>query len=215
MQERKGAIYVDTMISPSMASALAQSLQMPGVSGMENNTILFEYGVHDPSDVLDGVLAGLSLAGVPRMNRLVLRHGDNFFGARKTIHVWLTWHDARNANLMVLLAYILLGHRDWHGAGISIFAAYPRMEVKGRAEELHDMITDGRLLISEKNVVVIATDEATDFQRLVEARSSSADLVLMGFTDGRLTQKGRALFERTPSLRDVLFVSAEERIFID
>ena len=28
------------------------------------------------------------------MNRLVLRHGDNFFGARKTIHVWLTWHDA-------------------------------------------------------------------------------------------------------------------------
>jgi len=215
MKERKGAIYVDTMISPSMASALAQSLQMPGVSGMENNTILFEYGAHDAPEVLDGVVDGLSLAGVPRMNRLVLRHGDNFFGARKSIHVWLTWHDARNANLMVLLAYILLGHRDWHGAEISIFAAYPRLEVQGRSEELRQMISDGRLLISEKNVGVIPTDEATDFQRLVEARSASADLVLMGFTDRRLSEKGRALFERVPTLRDVLFVSAEETIFID
>ncbi len=215
MEERKGAIFVDTMISPSMASALAQSLQMPGVSGMENNTILFEVGGHDPPEVLDEVIDGLLLAGVPRMNRLVLRHGDNFFGARKSIHVWLTWHDARNANLMVLLAYILLGHRDWHGAEISIFAAYPRMEVKQRSEELRDMIEDGRLLITEKNVMVIPTDEATDYQRLVEARSASADLVLMGFTDRRLRAKGRALFERVPTLRDVLFVSAEETIFID
>src|SRR5690606_36732534 len=130
MENRKGAIYVDTMISPSMASALAQSLQMPGVSGMENNTILFEWGVHDPPAVLDEVLAGLELAGVPRMNRLVLRHGDNFFGSRRTIHLWLTWHDSRNANLMILLAYILLGHPDWHGAEITIFAVYPRREVE-------------------------------------------------------------------------------------
>ena len=215
MRERKGAIYVDTMISPSMASALAQSLQMPGVSGMENNTILFEFGVHDPADVLDEVVDGIGMAGAPRMNRLVLRHGDNFFGARKNIHVWLTWHDARNANLMILLAYILLGHKDWHGAEIRIYAAYPRSEVEERARDLHAMITGGRLLISEKNVQVIATDDDIDFQRLVEARSGTADLVLTGFTTPRVDQKGRALFERFAGLRDVLFVSAEETIFID
>lgn len=215
MEERKGAIFVDTMISPSMASALAQSLQMPGISGMENNTILFEYGVHDGDEVLDEIMAGLSMAGVPRMNRLVLRHGDNFFGANKTIHLWLTWHDHRNANLMVLLAYILLGHKDWAGAEVSIFAAYPRSQVKERTEELHAMIEEGRLLISEKNVLVIPTDDGIDFQRLVQARSDTADLVLMGFTDERLDRKGRDLFHRFPTLRDVLFVSAKEQIFID
>jgi amino acid transporter len=47
VQERRGAIYVDTMISPSIQSALAQCLQMPGGSGMANNTSLFEYGLHD------------------------------------------------------------------------------------------------------------------------------------------------------------------------
>jgi len=215
MAERKGAIYVDTMISPSMASALAQSLQMPGVSGMENNTILFEFGSHDSPAVLDEVREGCAMAGVPEMNRLVLRHGDNFFGARKAIHIWLTWHDHRNANLMILLAYILLGHKDWKGAEISIFAAYPRHEAKERTEELHQMITEGRLLISQKNVLVIATDDSIDFQSLVAARSSTADLVVMGFTDARLAQKGPQLFTRFPSLRDILFVSATETIFID
>ncbi len=215
MEERRGGIFMATMISPSMASALAQSLQMPGVSGMDNNTVLFEFGVHDPPAVLKEVAAGLAMAGATPMNRLVLRHGDNFFGARQSIHVWLTWHDARNANLMILLTYILLGHRDWRGAEVSIFAAYPRKEVHERADELHEMITEGRLLISEKNVRVIPTDDGIDFQRLVEARSDAADLVLLGFTTPRLEQKGAELFQRFGALRDVLFVSAEEEIDIE
>ncbi|MGD8870550.1 MAG: amino acid permease [Gemmatimonadota bacterium] len=214
VQERKGAIYVDTMISPSIQSALAQSLQMPGVSGMENNTILFEFGTHDGPEVLEEVLSGLQMSGATYMNRLVLRHGDNFFGSRKSIHVWLTWHDARNANLMILLTYILLGHKDWRGAEVSIFAAYPRREVHERSEELHDMITEGRLLISEKNIRVIATDDDIDFERLVEARSNSADLVLLGFTSRRVEHRGKELFQRFATLRDTLFVSAEEDIDI-
>ena len=214
VEKRKGAIYVDTMISPSMASALAQSLQMPGVSGMANNTILFEFGVHDPESVLTEVVEGLGMAAVPEMNRLVLRHGDNFFGVRRRIHVWLTWHDALNANLMILLSYILLGHHDWDRAEISLFAAYPRQNVTDRSHELYRMINEGRLLISEKNVTVIPTDDAIDFQRLVEARSNAADLVIMGFTPERLTHKGPDLLRRFPEIRDILFVNAEERILI-
>ena len=214
MRERKGAIYMDAMISPSMTSALAQSLQMPGVSGMANNTLLMEFGRHDDQAVLDEVADGMLMAGVPRMNRLVLRHGENFFGTRKSIHVWLTWHDARNANLMILLSYILLGHRDWQGAEVKLFAAYPRPEIRERADEIHEMISEGRLLISEKNVVIIPTDDSIDFERLVQARSSDADLVMVGFTDVRLRQDRGEAFMRFPELRDILFVSAEETIFI-
>jgi hypothetical protein len=215
MTERKGAIYMDAVISPSMPSALAQGLQMPGVSGMENNTLLMEVGRHDAPDVLEEVVSGMLIAGVPRMNRLVLRHGENFFGTRKSIHVWLTWHDARNANLMILLSYILLGHRDWQGAEVRLFAAYPRNEVKKRALEIYGMISEGRLLISEKNVLVIPTNDDIDFERLVEVPSASADLVLVGFTDVRLKQKQEDLFRRFPNLRDVLFVSAKEAIFLE
>ena len=215
MRQRKGAIYMDAVISPSMTSALGQGLQMPGISGMENNALLLEFGRHDPPSVLEEVVDGMLMAGAPHMDRLVLRHGDNFFGTRKSIHVWLTWHDARNANLMILLSYILLGHRDWQGAEVSLFAAYPRSEVKERSEGIHEMISEGRLLISEKNVLVIPTDDSIDFERLVEARSAQADLVMVGFADHRLRQRRGDVFLRFPELRDVLFVSAEETIFID
>ena len=116
---------------------------------------------------------------------------------------------------MILLTYILLAHREWRGAEVSIFAAYPRSEVSERSEDLHDRITEGRLLISEKNVLVIATDDGIDFERLVEARSNSADLVLLGFTNRRLEHRGADVFQRFPSLRDTLFVSAEEDIDIE
>ena len=215
MHQRKGAIYMDAVISPSMTSALGQGLQMPGISGMENNALLLEFGRYDPPEVLDEVVDGMLMAGVPHMDRLVLRHGDNFFGTRKSIHVWLTWHDARNANLMILLSYILLGHKDWQGAEVSLFAAYPRGEVKERRAEIQQMISEGRLLISEKNVLVIPTDDSIDFERLVEARSSEADLVMVGFSGHRLRQRRGDIFLRFPELRDVLFVSAQETIFID
>lgn len=227
-RDRKGAIYVDTMISPSPASALAQSFQMPGVSGVENNTVVFELGSHDPPEALDGILTGLALAGVPRMNRLVLRHGESFFGHRKTIHVWLTPDDARNANLMVLLAYILLGHRDWRRAEVDIFAVQSGGGGSAWAEELHAMIAEGRLLLSEKNLTVIPGEGDASLERLVEARSAVADLVLLGFADADIDSgqtaadaaagaehPGRKAFTRYSALQDVLFVSAAETIRIE
>jgi hypothetical protein len=215
IEETDSAVYVDTIISPSMASALAQSLQVPGVSGMENNTILFEFSVHDPPDVMEEVMRGSVLASAPRMNRLILRHSDHFFGNRKNIHVWLTWHDYRNANLMILLSYILLGHPDWEGAEIHIYAAFPTDEVEEQTAKLDQMISEGRLPIAAKNLQIIPTDDRVDFNALVEKRSYSADLVILGFTEARLKEKGTDLLLRHPVLQDVLFVSAEETIFIE
>ncbi len=214
-KEREGAIFVDTMISPSMESALAQSLQMPGISGMDNNTLLFEFSVHDDADVVDQVVASTRLAAVAQMNRLVLRHTDHFFGNRRSIHVWLTWHDYRNANLMILLAYILLGHPEWRRGEIKLFAAYPKGEVKERTEQLKAMISEGRLLMTDKNLQVFATDDRTDFSRLVEVNSGHADLVIRGFTDDGIAKRGADFFRKHTGLRDVLFVSAEEKIFIE
>jgi len=215
IEETDAAIYVDTIISPSMESALAQSLQVPGVSGMENNTILFEFSVHDSPDVLEEVMSGCLLASAPGMNRLVLRHSDHFFGNRKNIHVWLTWNDYRNANLMILLSYILLGHPDWVGAEIHIFAAFPYDQVDEKTARLNEMISEGRLPIASKNLQVIPTDDRVDFAALVEKRSYGADLVILGFTETRLQEKGKELLLRHPVLQDVLFVSAEETIFIE
>ncbi len=44
-------VYVDTMISPSYTSAVAQAIQLPGISGMENNMVIFEYDRDNPDSL--------------------------------------------------------------------------------------------------------------------------------------------------------------------
>jgi solute carrier family 12 (sodium/potassium/chloride transporter), member 2 len=127
----------------------------------------------------------------------------------------MTWHDYENVNLMILLSYILLGQPDWRHAEISVFAAYPQAEETERRKRLKEMILSGRIPVTEKNIEIIPTDDRVDFNRLVEARSSSADLTVFGFTDGRLREKGSALFLRHPALRETLFVSAQQQILIE
>ncbi|MBT8462684.1 MAG: amino acid permease [Gemmatimonadetes bacterium] len=213
--QRPSGVFFDTMVSPSMRSALAQTLQAPGIAGVENNTILFEFSEHDDPGVVDECRSGVFLAGAADMDSLVLRHGDHHFGNLADIHVWLTWHDHRNANLMILLSYILLGHPDWHEAELQIFAAFPRTQVKERTEELQAMISEGRIPVSPRKVKIIGTDDQIDFTKLVQSKSSEADLVVMGFTEERLRQKGAELFLRHPSLNEVLWVAARERIPIE
>ncbi|KPJ92444.1 MAG: hypothetical protein AMS18_07380 [Gemmatimonas sp. SG8_17] len=215
VRERKGAIYVDTMISPSLRSALSQSVQLPGVSGTENNCLLSEFMSDDPAEIYAEVEEACHLATAARISSLVLRHGDRFFGQRRSIHVWLTWHDYRNANLMILLSYILLGHPDWRRSEIRILAAFPHAAASDEQARLKEMISSGRLPVSEKNIEVIATDEKSDFAQLVRDRSMDADLVILGLTAERLRQKGFDLLLRHPELSDVLFVSAQERVAIE
>lgn len=78
-----------------------------------------------------------------------------------------------------------------------------------------DMIVSGRLPISPKNLHVIPTDAKVDFHHLVESRSADADLGILGLTADRLGEKGTELMLRHPALKDVLFVSARQRILID
>lgn len=210
----RSSIYLDTMISPSMTSALAQSLQLPGVSGMENNTALFECELEDGDDILAEVHGGSRLAGITRMNTLVLRHGALHFGRRAAIHIWLKGEDYNNASLMILLAYILMGHPDWESAEILIFAAVPRAELSGHSSKLMGMLETGRIPISEKNVTIIPVDSPEEIDRLVQERSENADLVMVGLSELRF-EEGPAAFRRFPALRDVLFVTAREQVMIE
>jgi hypothetical protein len=213
-ETRGGGVFVDTIVSPSMRTALAQSLQVPGVSGMENNTILHEFSIHDGEEARREIAEGCPMSAAAGMNTLVLRHGDQFFGRRADVHIWITMHDYQNANLMILLAYILLGHPDWRDAEISIFAAVPRGQAKEQSEKLRGLISQGRLPITERKVRIIPTDETVDYPQLVRSRSHGACLSILGFTMTRLKEKGPDFFLRHPELGDVLWVSAQESILI-
>jgi amino acid transporter len=214
-RDRHSQVYVDTIISPSMSSALAQSLQVPGISGMENNAVVFEFSPGDPPATLDEVVDGCRFAAASEMDILVLRHSSLFFGNRDRIHIWLTWHDYKNASLMILLAYILLGHPDWKRAEIEILVAAPEERAAGEEARMEEILATGRIPVSPRNVRIFPTDADVDFATLVAEHSASASLVILGFTMPRLTSKGPELLLRQPELHDVLFVCADARLAIE
>ncbi len=212
---QQSVVYMDTVVSPSITSALAQTLQVPGVSGMSNNSILFEFAQRDSMDVVRSIVDQCKFAANTDMTLMVLRHCETNFGNRDSIHVWLTWNDKANANTMILLSYILLGHPDWQNAQVQVFAALPGAEVEQTRQEFSQLITEGRLPISEKNIEYIATENTDAFRRLVYERSNEADLTVVGFNMPGLEERGPEVFTNHAKLHDVLFVRAPRQIKID
>jgi amino acid transporter len=210
----KSGIFVDTIVSPSFKTAVAQSVQVPGISGMENNSILFEFNEDDVSDIPD-IVDGCLFASYVDYNICVLRSSERHFGYRQKIHVWLTPGDLRNANLMILLAYIILGHPDWSGGEINLFVAFEEKELNKEVLRLNKLIDIGRIPISHQKVNKIPWNKrAKSYEALVSEHSDIADLIIMGFSVNKLASDQAAFFKRFEKINDILFVRAGQKIAI-
>lgn len=203
----KGNFYIDTIISPSFTSAIAQIIQLPSPSGTENNMIIFEYD-KSRSYSLNEIIENLALIQSGNFDVCILGSSQQRINFENGIQVWLRNWDTENANLMVLLSYILLGHPDWERATIKIFSICNLGEKEQEKEKLNEIIIDGRLPISEKNIEVIEINGGINFKTLVNERSTSSGLTIIGFHEELLKREGKQYFEGYDKIGDVLFVSA-------
>jgi hypothetical protein len=96
-------VYIDTMVAPSMTSAIAQVMQFPGISGKPNNLLMLEYSKKHPEN-LDDIVANFNLIKAIDFDLMILATSERGFGHRKEIHIWITSNDYENANLMILIA---------------------------------------------------------------------------------------------------------------
>ena len=213
IQASRAYLYVDTIISPSFKTAVAQIVQIPGISGLDNNSILFEFREGESEPLVD-ILDGSEFASVAGFNICVLRSSDRHFGYKRSIHVWLRPGDYRNANLMILLAYILAGHPEWKGAEIQLFAAFPDDEIQTGIERLNALIAQDRIPISRSKVQWVPIHGAVPFDRVVGEQSADADLVLIGISLSKMKQDGGTFLTGFPGIEDILFVRATQDILI-
>ena len=200
-------IYIDTLISPSYTSAIAQTIQLPGISGTDNNLLLLEYS-KNKGDNLQDVVDNFGLIKSVEFDSLILGSSERGFGLKKEIHVWITSDNYDNANLMILLAYIISGHKDWQGGEIKIFALYPEDTCDDERIRLFKLIDDGRLPISKNNIQVIARKHDTDKRTVIADKSQDADLTIIGFHGEALKHSGISLFEGYDTIGNTVFVSS-------
>ncbi|MGB0431809.1 MAG: amino acid permease, partial [Bacteroidia bacterium] len=210
-QTMKSNVYVDTLISPSYTSALAQIIQLPGVSGHENNMLMFEFSKSEP-DNLDDIVKNYSLIQSVHFDLMILSSTEKGFGLKNEIHIWLSKNELENANLMILLAYIILGHPEWKEGQIKIFAFFPAGELEKEKRRLIKMTNSGRLPISANNINVIAQEEGIHEKLLIQKYSFEADLTMIGFNDQDIIDDGVETFLNYNEIGNILFInSAKEK----
>lgn len=204
-------VYLDTMISPSMTSVIAQVIQLPSVAGKENNMLMFEFSKNSNDGGLKQVIDNFKLMSVTGNDICVLASDERNFGYKTEIHIWLTPKDLENANLMILLAFIIIGHPEWSKAKITLLACFPDNELEERREQILKLIKTGRLPISKNNVRLISRADHVDIKSVINNTSQDADLTIVGLRLEALKKINEQVFYGYDDIGDVLFIHTAKR----
>ncbi len=201
----KNRVYLDTIISPSYTSAIAQVVQLSGISGKGNNLILFEFSRTDPGNLKE-ISGNYQIVESAGFDICILNTSYKSFGYKNEIHIWISPEDYVNANLMILLGYIILGHPDWKKGKIKIFALYPEEDIENKRRQLMELIKTGRLPISPANISMVPFDSGNR-KNVITKYSADADLTIIGFTTDALKSMDE-FNEDYGDLGNILFVSS-------
>ncbi|MFT4524982.1 MAG: amino acid transporter [Bacteroidia bacterium] len=201
-------VYLDTIISPSYTSAIAQVIQLPGISGKENNMLMFEFS-KDHTEDLQNIVDNYSIIRSVDFDTCILRSTEKGFGYCNELHIWISPSDFENANLLILLGYIIVGHPNWKKGQIKINAVFPAKDMVGQKARLLELTTSGRLPISAKNIHVFEQGEEQSLRNIIVKHSSEADLTMLGFRAEQVKKKGKETFEGYDGMGNILFVNAQ------
>jgi amino acid transporter len=214
VNDKNSNAYVDTIISPSNTSAVAQAIQIPGIAGMENNMIIFEYDKENPESIKD-IIDNVSLVSAGNFDIGILASSTKEIEYKKGIHIWIRTIDAENANLLILLSFIILGHPSWRKSNIKIFEVVNPDEIEESKQRMKELIQKGRLPINANNIEMIAFDDSVSIKTLINEKSKDAGFTLIGFREDSLKHLKEELFSGFDDLGNILFVNSHSQKKID
>lgn len=207
----KSKIYVDTIISPSYTSAVSQTIQIKGIAGMENNMVIFEFD-KEKRDNLTEILENISLVRSGDFDILLVGSSRIQKLPGDEIHIWINVYDTENANLMIMLGYIISGHPEWKKSDIRIFEVTKAEKYSATKEQMDNLLNEGRLPITEKNIEIIILPENQSIKELINKRSTSAGLTILGFRGEKIKDFGAEKLSGFEQLKTVIFVSSKDSI---
>ncbi len=211
--DQHSSLYVDCMISPSYTTAIAQAIQSPSISGMENNMVIFEYR-RDDKDSINNILDNISLIRAGNYDVGILSDANTNTHFRNGIHIWIRPIDILNANLMILLGFIILSHPDWKKGHVKIFSVCKESEMAETRHSLKELVQTGRLPITMSNIEIIPLKEEKPVKSIIKEYSSKAGLTIIGFREEQVKHSGADIFADFDHMGDILFINAtqEQRI---
>ncbi len=213
VEASKSNVYLDTLVSPSIKTAIAQAVQLPGISGKANNMIIFTCSRTRRENLKD-FIETVPLVKCQKFDIGILTTTERSFGIKREIHIWMNPTDFNNENLMILFGYIIKGHREWRKAKFKINAIYPEAQIQEKREELLERVKSGRIPISVKNINIIALKEGFTPKSIINEYSRSSDLTIIGFSSRAATKNPDMILDGYDELGNILFINASSDINI-
>ena len=174
-----------------------------GVAGIKTNTVVFGWSGTAEGKIQElQIIHDLSTTG---KNILMVHFNKSFTRtAKKRIDIWWRGKD-RNADLMLLLAYLIRLNGKWKKAVINIFSVVHSEEEK-RAMEKHIEFSIREARIDAEIHVLIKNNE--DVLETLLEKSQKADLVFSGLARGNshIEERIQVIERITNGLKAVAFV---------
>ncbi len=203
-------VFVDTMISPSYTSAVAQAIQLPGISGMENNMVILEFDRENPENLKE-IVDNFSLVNAGNFDVCILGSTKRSINFKNGIHVWIRSSDYENSHLMILMSFIIQGHPAWKKSEITIYDVCKKDKEEETRKNLEELVQTGRLPITSKNIQVMSEKPDLNTRALMKEHSAHAGLTIIGFHSELLKHEGARVFEGYDELGSILFVNAHSQ----
>jgi len=200
-------VYIETIISPSYTSAIAQSIQIPGISGMKNNFVLFDFKRTDMQEAAR-IAENVSLVRAGDLDIGVFSYVDKEEYVENSIHVWINRDSLKKSNIMLLLSYIIHANPEWKGSDIKIFDIV-KDDTIGVDADFITFIQESRLPISPNNIRFVKKPESERMSDVINRYSIGARLNIVGFESRTLKLKGESLFEGYEDMGDILFINID------
>lgn len=209
-QGKGNHVFADTLISPSYTSAVAQSIQLPGISGMENNMVILEFDREDPKNLKE-IVENFPLVSAGSFDVCILASSERSIKYKNGIHVWIKSEDFENSHLMILLSFIIQGHPSWRKSNIKIFDVCKKEEEEEIRKNLEELVQTGRLPITSKNIQIITRTPDRNIRELITEHSALAGLTIIGFRSELLKHEGGKIFQGYDEMGDILFVNSHSQ----
>ncbi|RIA09699.1 amino acid transporter [Flavobacteriaceae bacterium MAR_2010_72] len=174
-----------------------------GVAGIKTNTVVFGWsGTHEGKVQELQIINDLSKTG----KNIVMAHITKAFNNRmkKRIDIWWRGKD-KNADLMLLLSYMIRLNRKWNKAVVNIFSVVETEEER-RAMQVHIKTSIIEARIDAEIHVLLKEDH--EILELLLQKSSKADLVFSGLARGteHIEQRVQTLEYIAKHLKAVAFI---------
>ncbi|MFV0507425.1 MAG: hypothetical protein ACK5L5_12120 [Bacteroidales bacterium] len=222
MQKKKYThLHIDTMIAPSYTSAIAQVIQMTGISGMNNNMFLLEIAKNKelvdaiPSS-LEGIVKDLDLIKVAELDIAIFLHSKDDL-IPNFIDIWLDASSESNANLMIMMAYIISSHPRWKKAQLRIFQIYNAEDggIK-EIENLKSLVQKGRIAISLKNIKLVSNANGKSDIETISQYSGQSALAILGISDVAMLDNFEQSINKYKALNpDILLINSSRDTVLD